>query len=173
MSLDRINLLYEHKAEKQPWSKEQYAVVMFVGVFVVVLGLAYVESGEVTKRIAEKAALQKNQSEIKEKLSLFASQSTSNDARRIASVQSFLGSKVQWSDMLNELSLLAPRDFWLTSLTGDASDGVIKLVLDGEATSESLFSEFALALEESFYFRNVKLKSSERVEGLPRDAYAP
>ena len=171
MALDRINLYPKRKSAMLKLNSEQISILI-LGV-AVLFGLMltlhqYIEFRRKTEesRIAEVA-----KKELQQKISMIETQGTSNESRKVASAQSFLSSKIHWSAAMKELTLLTSANLWLKSMTGESKDNVLKILMTGEALSQSLISNFSSALEGSFYFRNVKLNFSERLDGMSPAVY--
>lgn len=171
MSLDRINL-YKVPAKKTMAKKpEDFVAATMVVVFLSSLCLTYLQYKSLKKNEAERAQLEATHNETKQKAVLLSSQNASSDSRKIASVNSFINGRKLWADVFKELTLLLEKDIWLTSLSANVNDGQTKVSINGLAVSQALIRDFSLALEESYYFRNVKLKSAEKIEGMDPTVY--
>jgi Tfp pilus assembly protein PilN len=77
----------------------------------------------------------------------------------LTSLQKVLSRKNYWSEIFKELSILTPRDIWLTSLNN--SDPEI-LILSGESTTLSAVPKFLKALETSHHFSGVQINYTQK-----------
>src|SRR5262249_44564400 len=109
------------------------------------------------------STLTSNRDALRARLQAFESQKA-KDSKGGPSPQSFLKNRVLWAEPLRELSRLTPRHLWLTSLTGELKNGAVHLTLSGQALHAGLITDFSAAIEQSYHFRGVKLKLSERDE---------
>ncbi len=77
----------------------------------------------------------------------------------LSSLQKVLSRKNYWSEIFKELSILTPKDIWLTSLNN--SDPQI-LILSGESTRLDAVPRFLKALETSHHFYGVQINYTQK-----------
>lgn len=172
MALDRINL-YPRETSKRSLKVNLGTALIGASTFLLIVAvvLTVIKTTSVNQKAKELARLEASAADLKQRLVAFEKESHSNEFKKSAFISSFMTKKTSWSGLLKELSLLSPQDLWLTSLTGEAKDGEIKLLMTGEAVSQALVSDFSSTLESSFFFRNVKLKFSEQLEDVDPAIY--
>ena len=83
-------------------------------------------------------------------------------------VKRLLAEKTYWADVFKELSMVTPKDVWLTEFNTSLVDGKRVMVINGQSSSNALSTAFFSALEKSFYFRDISIQSMERL-----DHYSP
>ena len=104
--------------------------------------------------------------QVNESAEAFASKAKSVDesSKRLTLVKEFLKARTTWTEMLKELSLLTPSTVWISSLsTKFDQDKQLNLAIVGEAPSQIYVASLLLALESSFYFREVSMKNSDKM----------
>ena len=85
------------------------------------------------------------------------------ESGKVKSLQDVIGRKNYWSNIFKELSIVTPKDVWLTVLGTTGGDDVPKkLMLKGEATSQKKMAQFFAALEKSRFFSGATINSSEK-----------
>ncbi len=148
-------------------------VALLVGVTALVLvGNEITDSkNEVTKLEAEDAAA----SAKAQRLASYTQFRSMSEAR-VATVASLADSRFDWERVMRELSLILPRDTWLTSLTGDAGgetegggsgssalSGALgpTLELSGCSTGQEAVAGFVTALKDIDGVTRVGVASSE------------
>ncbi len=92
--------------------------------------------------------------------------------RQVGMAKDFLKSRMTWTEILKELSLLTPRTVWISSLSTkiDAEKQPV-LSIVGEADSQSQVAKLLTALESSYYFHDVSIKNSEKVQEFTPNLY--
>lgn len=81
---------------------------------------------------------------------------------RFNSLQKVIDRKSYWSDAFKELSALVPDGLWLTSLSHSPENPSKRLVLKGEAVSQTLVADLYSKLEKSQNFSGAIMNFSER-----------
>jgi len=124
----RINLLPREIAEKRKFERRIGFVLVAGLVVYVVLFLAYAGLGwVVSQRNAELQShleLAASLSAQAEAFKIFEDKEADLD-RRVAIAEVALAQRVDWSRIVNELSLVLPPDVWLTDLTASEQDGLL------------------------------------------------
>ena len=112
--------------------------------------------------------------QVNESAEAFASKAKSVDesSKRLTLVKEFLKARTTWTEMLKELSLLTPSTVWISSLsTKFDQDKQLNLAIVGEAPSQIYVASLLLALESSFYFREVSMKNSDKMVEMTPNLY--
>lgn len=104
-------------------------------------------------------------------------------------INKFIGKHFRWNEAMRELSVLTLDGVWLSSFTGETDDGEdekkgglfssekdakkdeLKILLSGEAGSPEHVSRYLSLLEESFFFRDIKIKFSEQLVDIEPSLY--
>lgn len=133
-NLRRVNLLPPEVGAERSQTKVKVIVILANVALVMVLGLLYVmKVGEVGAANSDLKAQQAVNEQVRTKINDPALQEVvQKDADRTARVQTVstaLGGEISFARFLNELSLILPKDVWLTSLGIDSGSG------SGAATS--------------------------------------
>lgn len=82
--------------------------------------------------------------------------------QRFTSLQKVIDRKSYWSDAFKELGALVPDGLWLTSLSHAPENPTKRLILKGEALSQTLVADLYSKLEKSQNFSGAIMTFSER-----------
>lgn len=127
-NLRRVNLLPSEVGAERSQTKVRVIVILANVVLLMVLGLLYVmKVGEVGAAKSDLKAQQAVNEQVRTKINDPALQEVvQKEADRTARVQTVsvaLGGEISFGRFLNELSLILPKDVWLTSLGIDSGSG--------------------------------------------------
>lgn len=127
-NLRRVNLLPPEVGAERSQTKVRVIVIVANVALVALLGLLYVmKVGEVgAANSALKAQQAKNEgvrSKINDPALQVVVQKDLDRANRVKMVGTALGGEVSFPRFLNEISLMIPKDVWLTNLTVDTGAG--------------------------------------------------
>jgi Tfp pilus assembly protein PilN len=143
-----------------------------VPVFIALIGLTGAKYKALKAGEEELHAVNANLEQVKRQVaSVSADEERKQQDKRLNIAKNLLEKKLHWSDFLKELSLLAPQNAWLVTVTAKREEGQHGVLITGEASSQATVSNFFLALERSYYFRNVRFKYAERVEDMNPSLY--
>ena len=100
------------------------------------------------------------------------SKSAEAKTRSIASTRKILDTRLRWTDILKELSLVVPKSVWLTNLTTKLeADKRAFFEIIGRGPSQEKIGGFLEALEGSYHFRMATMKSSQKLPDFAPDLY--
>jgi Tfp pilus assembly protein PilN len=81
--------------------------------------------------------------------------------RSLQSIRKALSEKIYWSAVFKELSNIAPSSVWLSGLETSAGENGRTLMISGDSTSQAAIAEFLANMENSYFFRDVRIRFSE------------
>lgn len=127
-NLRRVNLLPPEVGAERSQTKVKVIVILANVALIAVLGLLYVmKVGEVGAANADLKAQQAVNEQVKAKINDPALQEVvqkdTDRTARVQTVSTALGGEISFGRFLNELSLILPKDVWLTSLGIDSGSG--------------------------------------------------
>ncbi|MEZ4873137.1 MAG: PilN domain-containing protein [Bdellovibrionales bacterium] len=159
----RINLIPKSRRVAISLPVDQILVVGATVVIVLCLGLGVFQLTEKRSYQNSYASLLNQEKQINQQLALLETVKTTDKQRaaRRNLIKNITGNQLPWADMFKELSLLVPKDTWLTELLMQNQSGQLAVSLKGEAVSQSRMAQFFSVLESSDYYRNVLVKYSE------------
>lgn len=163
MKKQRINLIPPSHAAPPAVSVDQFILLgIFAGI--IACGIHFYFGTLTLNRLsAELATVQIQQSDldvkIQEAQSLMTQSTVANEQNKL--VQQVIGSKPNWGDAFKELSLIIPRETWLSQLVIKNNGGQIGTSIKGETSSQYYMTEFLSSLEKSEFFNNVLMNSSK------------
>ncbi len=76
-------------------------------------------------------------------------------------IEEMKSQQVKWSESFKELSLLIPQESWLIYLKFSNESGKIDTAIRGETSSQLKIASFYDGLKNSYYYREIVLKSSD------------
>ena len=91
--------------------------------------------------------------------------------RQLNSITSLLAKKVRWADVYKELSVLMPSGVWLRELKSSSINGIRQLTIVGSAPSQEKVAHFFSVLEQSYFFKKVRIIVSEKEKGYRPELY--
>lgn len=124
-----------------------YAVIGALLVVLAGVTLLVVTNNQISERKAKVARLQQQNAVAGARAARLAAYSEFGEVRdqRVAAVTSLADSRFDWERVMRELSLILPKDVWLTNLTGTANPEV-QLESGGSVTLRSSIPGPALEL---------------------------
>lgn len=142
-NLRRINLLPNEVGAERNQTRVRVIVIAANVALIALLGLLYVmkmgEIGAANKDLkAEQAKNETVRSQINDPALQEVVQKDNDRSSRVKMVSTALGGEVSFARFLNELSLILPKDVWLTTLSVDSGAG-------GSASSAAAPSKGAAA----------------------------
>lgn len=173
MNKRRINLMPKEVRPKLQISREMavlgFLIVAFLYVIVSAIGL----QASFSRQQARAIQLVEKNRRIASELSRLdlVERAESQSAEQLSSMKDIITRRMPWSDLFKELSLLAPKNVWLSEMTTKIENASTSIVLKGEAASQKSVADFFLSLEQSFYFGTVQIRYSEKEPGITPDLF--
>ncbi len=174
LAFEHVNFIPKSLRPSQTLTLQEGLIGSWViGVLLVLLFTGYElnQSRSLRSQIESAEARSK---QVNESAEAFASKAKSVDesSKRLTLVKEFLKARTTWTEMLKELSLLTPSTVWISSLsTKFDQDKQLNLAIVGEAPSQIYVASLLLALESSFYFREVSMKNSDKMAEITPNLY--
>ena len=161
-----INLIPATHKPPPPVSIDQ---LLIFGVFTVAAacGLHFYSDYQTIKHLnAEVSALADKQSIVNQKIQnanlTITASATMNEQEKL--IRQVIGSKPNWADAFKELSLVIPRETWLSQLQLRNNSGQIAVSIKGQTSSQANMADFLSSLERSEFFSNILMISSKLAE---------
>lgn len=174
MPLDHVNLLPKSlkKTTGPDLQKGLVSAWIVTGVFLLLATVLKVRAAGAKEdeyaRLAETArSMGASVQEITTKV-----KSSEEANKKVKETKEFIETRVSWTEPLKELTLIVPDSVWLLSMTTKSSaEKAHYLEIIGEAPSQRKIAGFLESLETSYFFRNVVIKKSERLQDFAPDLY--
>lgn len=174
MSRDHVNLLPKGLQKSTAPDLQRALVSGWIAALVIITLLTFMKLRDAGAkeahyhRLAEMAkSMGASVQEITSKV-----KTTEEANRKFKDTKDFLESRITWTEALKELSLLIPKSVWLTNLATKSTDEREHyLEFIGEAPSQAKVASFLDTLESSYYFRDVVLRKSEKLQDFAPDLY--
>ncbi len=162
--VDRINLIpKDHNASLLASREVQIAGLSLV-LLLVICALTAAKAINVSHAGEEISKVTEELQTIKRELAeMNLNDSGSSPQAKLDIAQKLLDQQILWIEILKEISLLTSSDVWLEALSSKVEKEQILLSIAAEAVSQKSMSEYVEKLESSYYFRNIRFKSSSNV----------
>jgi len=170
MKIDRIDLMPSDMRSSFSIPKENLIAIGLLVVLLLVILMIVFKIPIYRAHLSEWSRLAAELSSVQSALAPYTNSDQKVDLRSEIT-QQFGKRKSIWTNLMKEISLLTPKDVWLTNLKGQVEKSDIKLTFQAEAVSQDIISKYMSSLENSYYFRHVKFKISERLDVLPSPFY--
>lgn len=109
--------------------------------------------------------------DLNEKIQSITHNSPEQLTAKDAAVRQALEDKIYWAEAFKELSMVVPRDVWLTEFTSTMVDGKRVMSISGQSGSSKKTTDFFDALEKSYFFRDVQIKFTEKLVDYSPDLF--
>ncbi|MFQ5779955.1 MAG: PilN domain-containing protein [Nitrospiria bacterium] len=160
---NHINLLQrdllEEKAGRETASRNLFLPILLLIIVSMVVG-AYIQDGKqeaALRNVVETVRRQRDQ--LRRQIEAVSTASKSPAEKPDGRSGFILEERVVWSHILREVSLVVPKETWITELENAAGEGVRIL---GFARSHQKVTDLMASLESSDYFQDVLLEFSRR-----------
>lgn len=118
------------------------------------------------QKVAEMEALTERRDELSKQIqNQIRLRESGTEHKSMQAIQKAMSEKVYWAMIFKELSTLFPKTIWLTNFETKAQANAKHVTIIGNSSSQADITELFSRLENSYYFRDVKIKYSEISDG--------
>ncbi len=167
----KLNFVPKIQRKHPIYNKRNYTILgstLFMLVFGSVnLGI-YLKLAEKREAVRSIASINLD---LNEKIQSLSHSSAESLSVKDAAVRQALEDKIYWADAFKELSMIVPSNVWLTEFQSSMVDGKRVMNITGQSSSNKKMSEFFSALEQSYFFRDVQMRFSEKLGQFSPDLF--